>query len=171
MGSQWRAMVSAPMAAVSAVSASRIGMPAATSAPKTTSSRISVIGTEVASALPKFSELLITWVMLASPDSAMRRSGCLACTAATARWSAVAALSTLLTLPGTLNVTRTLRLSRDTSDLPAADSGVRIPVAYFGNAASDAATWFAAARMAGSVANVAPGFLAWMSTVSEYALY
>ena len=50
-----------------------------------------MIGTEVASALPKFSELSIAWVMLASPDSATRRPGCLAWTAATARWSAVAA--------------------------------------------------------------------------------
>ena len=92
-GSQWLTIVSTPMAAVSAVSASSTGMPAATSAPNTISSRISVIGTEVASALPKFSELLIAWLMLASPDSATRRSGCLAWMAATARWSVVAAWS------------------------------------------------------------------------------
>ena len=59
IGSQWLAAVTTPMAAVSAVSASSTGMPAATSAPNTTSSRISVIGIEVASALLKFSEPLI----------------------------------------------------------------------------------------------------------------
>ena len=83
-GSQWLTIVSTPMAAVSAVTASSTGMPAATSAPNTISSRISVIGTEVASALLKFSELSIACPMLASPDSAMRRSGCFACTPATA---------------------------------------------------------------------------------------
>ena len=165
-GSQWLAIVSTPMAAVSAVTASSTGMPAATSAPNTSSSRISVIGTEVASALLKFSELLIACPMLASPDSAMRRSACFACTPATACCRVVAAWSTLLTLPGTLNVTSALRPSLDTSAWPPADSGVLTPVAYFGNAASDAATWAAACRMAGSVAKVAPRDVAWISTFS-----
>ena len=165
-GSQWLTIVSTPMAAVSAVTASSTGMPAATSAPNTISSRISVIGTEVASALLKFSELSIACPMLASPDSAMRRSGCLAWTPATACCRVVAAWSTLLTLPGTSNVTSALRPSLDTSACSPGDSGVLMPVAYFGRAASDAATWRAAARIAGSVANVAPGVLAWISTVS-----
>ena len=99
-GSQWLTIVSTPMAAVSAVSASSTGMPAATSAPNTSSSRISVIGTEVASALLKFSELLIACPMLASPVSATRRSGCLACTPATACCRVVAAWSTLLDVAG-----------------------------------------------------------------------
>ena len=101
---------------MTAETASRIGMPAATRAPNTTSSRISVIGTEVASAWRKFSELSIARVMLASPASATRRSGWRACTAATARWSAATAWSWLLARPGTSNVTRALRPSADTSD-------------------------------------------------------
>ena len=71
-----------------------------------------------------------------------------------------------MTLPGTPNVTRALRPSLDTSAWPPADSGVLMPVAYVGNAASDAATWAAACRMAGSVAKVAPGVVAWISTLS-----
>jgi hypothetical protein len=41
-----------------------------------------------------------------------------------------------------------------------------MPVASLGSAASAVATWDAAARMAGSRAKVAPGAIAWMSTVS-----
>ena len=63
-------------------------------------------------------------------------------------------------------MTRALRPSFDTSAWPPADSGVLMPVAYFGSAASDAATWLAAWRMAGSVAKVAPGVVAWISTFS-----
>jgi len=102
------------MAAVSAVSASTTGMPAATSELNTPSSRISVIGTEVVSVLPKFSELSIACWMVASPVSATRRSGCLACTPATACWRVVTAWSMLVTFPGTWNVTRALRPSADT---------------------------------------------------------
>ena len=165
------------MVAVSAVSASSTGMPAATSAPNTSSSRISVIGTDVASARPKFSEELIACVMLASPDSAIRRSGCRPCTPATACCKVVAACPTSGTLPGTLNVTRALRPSFDTRAVPPEDGppeawppvdrGVRMPVASLGSAASAAATCEAAVRRAGSVAKVAPGAVAWMSTVSE----
>jgi len=50
-GSQWLTIGSTPSEAVSAVSASSTGMPAATSAPNTISSRISVTGTEIPSAL------------------------------------------------------------------------------------------------------------------------
>ena len=139
-GSQWLTIVSTPIAAVSAVTASRTGMPAATSAPNTTSSRISVIGTEVASALLKFSELLIAWDTLASPVSATRKSGWLAWTLATAPCRADTALSRFWTLPGTSNVMRALRPSFDTSAWPPADSGVLMPVAYSGRRASDAAT-------------------------------
>src|SRR5258707_1190009 len=61
-GSQWLTIVSTPMEAVSAVTASSTGMPAATSAPNTISSRISVIGTEVASASLNFSKAEATSV-------------------------------------------------------------------------------------------------------------
>ena len=104
-------------------------------------------GTEIPSALLKFSALLIACWMLASPDSAMRRSGWRACTVATACWSAVAAWLTSATLPGTSKVTRALRPSFDTSDCPPADSGVRMPAAYLGRADSAAATSLAACRM------------------------
>ena len=77
----------------------------------------------------------------------MRRSGWRACTVATAFWSAVAAWLTSATLPGTSNVTRALRPSFDTSDCPPADSGLRMPAAYFGRADSAAATSLAACRM------------------------
>jgi hypothetical protein len=43
-----------------------------------------VIGIDVASALPKFSALSTACWTLASPDSAIRRDGYRACTAATA---------------------------------------------------------------------------------------
>ena len=114
IGSQWLAAVTTPMAAVRAVSASSTGMPAATSAPNTSSSRISVIGIEVTSALLKFSEPLIAWVMLASPVSATRSPGWLACTAATACCREVTAWPMFGTLPGTWNVTRALCPSVDT---------------------------------------------------------
>ena len=114
IGSQWLAAVTTPIAAVSAVSASSTGMPAATSEPNTASIRISVIGIEVTSALLKFSELLIACWMLASPVSATRRSGWLACTPATACCRVVTAWSMFVTLPGTWNVTRALCPSVDT---------------------------------------------------------
>ncbi len=90
-GSQWLEIVTTASAAMTADTASTIGMPAATRAPNTTSSNTSVIGIEVASAWRKFRELSIARVMLASPASATSRSGWRACTAATARWSAAAA--------------------------------------------------------------------------------
>jgi hypothetical protein len=52
-GSQWLTTVSTDSAVITEVMASSSGMPAATSAPNTTSSRSRVIGTEVASALRK----------------------------------------------------------------------------------------------------------------------
>ena len=94
-------------------------MPAATRAPNTSSSKTSVTGSEIPSALPKFVALLIACWMLASPDSAMSRSGWRACTVATACWSVVAAWSMSATLPGTSNVTRALRPSLRHQRLPA----------------------------------------------------
>ena len=114
IGSQWLAAVTTPIAAVSAVSASSTGMPAATSEPNTASIKISVIGIEVTSALLKFSELLIACWMLASPVSATRSPGWLACTAATACCREVTAWPMSETLPGTWNVTRALCPSADT---------------------------------------------------------
>ncbi|HEX3965821.1 MAG TPA: hypothetical protein VHZ03_55795 [Trebonia sp.] len=155
------------MAAASEVTASSSGMPAATSAPNTSSSRISVTGTEIPSALLKFSASLIACWMLALPDSAMSRPGWRACTVATACWSVVATWLTSATLPGTSNVTRALRPSFDTSDCPPAGSGVLMPAASRGWADSAAATWLAACRIAGSELNVTPGVLACISTVSS----
>ena len=86
-GSQRLGIANSEMAAVTAVPASSNGMPAAISAPNTQSSSTSVIGTEVTSARRK-SELMMLLVArstLAWPDSATRRSGWAAWTAATAR--------------------------------------------------------------------------------------
>ena len=156
---------------MTAETASRMGMPAATSAPNTTSSRTSVSGTEVASAWRKFSELSMVRAMLASPVSATIRPGWAACTAATARWSAATAWSELGTLPGTSNVTRALRPFADTSDgrpgcpAPAA-SGDWIPVADFGRAVRAVTTSRTACRMLVSAANVRPAARAWIRTTS-----
>ena len=76
-GSHWPTTDSRDIAAMTAVNASSSGMPAAISEPKTTSSRISVIGTEVSYALRKSlpSALPTASEMLASPDSATIRPG------------------------------------------------------------------------------------------------
>ena len=60
---------------MTAETASSTGMPAAIRAPNTTRSRISVMGTEVASARPKFSDWSTARPMLPSPVSAMRSPG------------------------------------------------------------------------------------------------
>jgi len=76
-GSHWPGMASSEIAAVTAVAASSSGMPAAISAPNTAISRISVIGTEVTSALRK-SRLIRAFAarsVLASPASWIRRPG------------------------------------------------------------------------------------------------
>jgi hypothetical protein len=52
-GSHWPGMASSEIAVITAVAASSSGMPAAISAPNTTTSRISVTGTEVTSAFRK----------------------------------------------------------------------------------------------------------------------
>src|ERR1039457_5223699 len=52
-GSQWPGMASREIAVITAVAASSSGMPAAISAPNTATSKTSVIGTEVTSALRK----------------------------------------------------------------------------------------------------------------------
>ena len=63
-GSHRLKMVSRDSAVTTDVSASNSGMPAATRAPNTSSSRTSVMGTEVASALrkPRASTELMAWL-------------------------------------------------------------------------------------------------------------
>ena len=115
-GSHRLITVSSDSAVITEVAASSSGMPAAISAPNTSSSRSSVIGTEVASALrkPLASSPLMARPELASPPSAMRRPGYLAWTAATARSAGATAAAWPSAGPGTPNVTRALRPSADT---------------------------------------------------------
>ncbi len=93
------------MALATAVPASNSGMPAATRAPNTSSSRISVIGTEVTSARRKslLTLVLIASLTLACPVSSIRRPGWRGPTAATACCAAGTAGAGL---PATVNVTR-----------------------------------------------------------------
>ena len=94
-GSQWLGIASSDMALITAVPASRTGMPAATSAPNTTTSNTSVIGTDVSSDFRKSAPIrrLVARFTLAAPASPIRSSGCCACTAATAFRSADTARS------------------------------------------------------------------------------
>ncbi len=80
MGSHRPSAASSEIVEITTVPASTTGMPAAISAPKTASSRIRVIGTDVISALRK-SELIRafpTASVLAPPASATSRPGYLA---------------------------------------------------------------------------------------------
>ena len=154
------------MAAVTAVPASSSRMPAAISAPKTASSRISVTGTEVTSALRKSwpSCAFAARSALAAPASAMCSRGFPAAAAATARCAGSAAWSTFAELPGTVKVTSALRPSADTRPRGAAPgrpapgwpapSGDRMSPAECGSAASTAVTCRTARRIAGSVRSV-----------------
>ena len=168
-GSQWLGIASSEMALVTAVPASSSGMPAAISAPNTHSSSTSVIGTEVTSARRK-SELMMLLVArstLAWPDSATRRPGWAAWTAATARSAGTTVLSALSGLPTTLNVTSAERPSREISLPPPGASGDSMPVAALGMAPRAAVTCLMARRISGSEATVRVPLLAWMRTVSE----
>ena len=76
-GSQCPGMASSQVAVSAEVRASSTGMPAATSAPNTPTSRIRVSGSDVSVALPRS---LLIWLFtacarLASPPSATSRSG------------------------------------------------------------------------------------------------
>ena len=75
MGSHRLGTASSDTATMTALPASSTGMPAAISAPNTASSRISVIGTEVSSALWKSLPIIVlaAWSVLASPASATIR--------------------------------------------------------------------------------------------------
>ena len=77
MGSHRLGTASSETATTTALPASSTGMPAAISAPNTASSRISVIGTDVSSALWKSwpISVLAAWSVLASPASATIRRG------------------------------------------------------------------------------------------------
>ena len=161
------------MATVTAAIASSTGMPAAISDPNTTSSKISVTGTEVSSALWKSlpSAVPTALSMLAPPASATRRPGNLTCTSATAACAGCTAVVELSGLPGTWNVTSALCPSADTRWLPPGPNGDRISDADFGRAASAATTWRVACRIVASVENWCPGVRAWISTLSVGAAY
>ncbi len=152
------------IAVTTAVPASNSGMPAAISAPKTPTSKMSVIGRDVDSALRKsrLIWLLITRSSLAPPASAIRRPGCAAWTPATAWRAGRTAWSSLF--PGTLKATRT--------DLPSAEisdpvvSGDRTSVAVDrGSLRSAVTTCSGACRSSGSVRKEA-ALRAWISTSS-----
>ncbi len=167
-GSQRLGIASSEMAVTTAVPASSSGMPAAISAPNTHSSSTSVIGTEVTSARRK-SELMMLLVArstLAWPDSATRRPGWAAWTAATARSAATTVWSALFGLPATLNVTSADRPSREISLPPPGASGDSMPVATLGMAPSAAVTCLMARRISGSPATVRVPLRAWIRTVS-----
>ncbi len=174
-GSHCPGMASSETAVMTAVAASSSGIPAAMSAPNTPASRISVTGTEVTSACRKswLISALAARSVLASPASATSRPGWRAATAATARSAGATAWSSLLTFPGTVKVTRALRPSAETSPGCPGSSGEAMSRAACGSAASAAVTCRAVARMAGSVAKVAPGPPLprdWISTLSAGGL-
>ena len=168
-GSQCPGMASSQVAVSAAVMASSTGMLAATSVPNTMASRMRVSGSDVSAALPKslLIWLLIACPRLASPPSATSRPGWLACTEATADSAGVTAVVTSAAGPGTVKVTSALRPLAETSAWPPGLSGELIPVAAAGSRDSAATTWLTAWRIAGSVANVAPGVRAWISTSSD----
>ena len=94
-----------------------------------------MIGTEVSSACRKswLTIALAARSALASPASAISRPGCRACTAATARSAGSTAWSSWLIWPGTVNVTRALRPSAETSPAWPAPSGVAMSRAACGS--------------------------------------
>ena len=137
------------------------GCPAATRAPKTTSSRISVIGIEVASAWRKSSELSIARSGCSRHRSRRRADP----GGGPARRRPLAGQPPRpdpgrVVLPGTSNVTRALRPSADTSGRLSAVPGGQgerrtgCPAADFGSAARAVTTCRAACRMLASPANV-----------------
>ena len=176
IGSHRLGMASSEMAVTTAVPANSTGIPAAISAPNTTSSSTRVIGTEVTSACRKSSltMLLVARLTLASPASTIRRPGWAACAAATARWAPVTIWVALLTLPATSNVTRADRPSREISPwpptarpVPPGANGDWMSVATPGMRCSATVTCLMAVRACGSLATVRPSWV-WMSTLSAY---
>ena len=106
-GSQRPGMASSEIAEITAVPASSSGMPAAISAPNTTSSRTSETGIEVTSAFLKSWPVMlpIARSTLAPPASSTFSPGWCAWTAATAFSAGTTAVSSLPGLPATLKVT------------------------------------------------------------------
>ena len=96
----------------------------------------------------------------------MRRPGCLAAVAATARSALTTVWSVLFWLPATVNVTRADRPSREIRPVPPGASGARTSAATPGIRRSAAATWAAACRSSRSFPTVRPGERDWMSTLS-----
>ena len=166
-------------------------MPAAISAPNTTSSRIRVIGTDVSSAMWKSeaSRAFAAASVLAPPASATIRSGWAACTLATAAWSAATVASASACGPATLNVTSALPPPAETRpaalppaplagppggspavfELTSAGPGELMSSAAPGRARSAAATCRAACCICGSVGKGEPraaGPRGWMRTLS-----
>ena len=159
MGSHRLGIASSDTATITALPASSTGMPAAISAPNTAISRISVIGTEVSSALWKswLITVLAAWSVLASPASWTSRPGWLACTRATAARSALTVLSALAFGPATWNVTRAVRPSAEISAWPPGLSGDRMSAAARGSRCSALTTSATAPRSAGSCTYELPG--------------
>ena len=118
-GSHWPTTEASEIALITAVAASSNGMPAAISAPNTSSSKISVIGSEVVSALRK-SWLIVafaTRLTLASPISRIRNCGLAAWTEATALSAGTTAWESFF--PVTLKVT--------SADLPSGEISDPLP--------------------------------------------
>ena len=154
-GSQRPGMASSEIAEITAVPASSSGMPAAISAPNTTSSRTSETGIEVTSAFLKSWPVMlpIARSTLAPPASSIFSPGWCAWTAATAFSAGTTAVSSLSGLPATLKVTSAepgfpgLALTR-----PGLVSGDSMPAADPGSARSAATTSRTACRISGSLA-------------------
>ena len=151
MGSHRLGTASRETATMTALPASSTGMPAAISAPNTASSRISVIGTEVSSALWKSLPIIVlaAWSVLASPASDTMRPGWAAWTRATAARSAATVASALACGPATLNVTSAVRPSAETRPWPPGPSGDRMSRAARGSPWSARTTSATAPRICG----------------------
>ena len=134
-------------------------MPAATSAPNTSSSRISVIGTEVASALRKsLAEQRVDGPADAGVAGLRRSAGP---DSGPGPWpprgrAGATAWSSLLAFPGTLKVTRALRPSPATSPAwPRLSGEADVPARNAGRADSAVTTCRTAWRICGSRAEAA----------------
>jgi hypothetical protein len=115
-GTIWLGSADRPSVAITAVSPSSSGTPAATSAPKASSRMTSVIGSESFSALPKSS--LNAWESaldaLAEPNSPTWTPGFARATRCTPSTIGEIASSAWVAVPRSLNVTSTERPSRET---------------------------------------------------------
>src|SRR5918995_3358075 len=84
IGSSWLATATSPIVASTALSPSRSGIPAATTAPKATSRMISVTGTENSPAFFRSSvNVANSAFSVLSPNEPTKKSGCAFCTSAT----------------------------------------------------------------------------------------